>query len=129
MNIDPALSAGMELSSIPSAWLISGEGLTRSKVLGKTVDRLVYVMFWECGSARFNWFYDSDEFSIFIDGDAYLMGRNGRERHFKQGDMALFHAGSSCEWRVPDHVKKVSILRSSLPWPVAFAARAWLKLF
>ena len=52
--------ADMETSSIPSAWLLSGQAQTRSRLLGKTHDRLASVMLWECGAANFNRHYRKD---------------------------------------------------------------------
>jgi uncharacterized protein len=128
MKIVPAISADMELSSIPAAWLISGEGITKSRVLGKTRDHLAYVILWECGSARFRWDFVKDEFFIIVSGDAYLMGAKGRERHFGVSDTGFFHAGSSCEWRVPVGIRKIAIVKSSIPWPMSFIVRAWAKI-
>src|SRR5579863_5089959 len=90
---------GLETSSIPSAWLLSGQGQTRSKLLGKTQDRLAYVMLWECGAVNFKWHYGKDEFFIVLSGDAFMEDKNGREIHFGPSDVAFFPAGSDATWR------------------------------
>jgi uncharacterized cupin superfamily protein len=118
----------MEISSIPSAWLLSGQAQTRSRVLGKTQDQLAYVMLWECGAANFKWHYGKDEFFIILSGDAFLTDNNGRERHFGPSDVAFFPAGSDATWRIPNHVRKIAILKSSFSQPLAFLLKAWIKL-
>ena len=120
-------SAEMESSSIPSAWLLSGDARTRSKLLGKTEDKLAFVMLWECGPANFKWHYGKDEFLIILSGDAYLQEESGRERHYGPSDVAFFPAGSTATWRIPDHVRKVAILKRQVSQPLAFACRAWMK--
>ena len=73
--------ADLEISYIPSAWLLSGQAQTRSRLLGRTQDQLAHVMLWECGAANFKWHYRKDEFLIILSGDAFMAGKNGGERH------------------------------------------------
>jgi hypothetical protein len=120
--------AEMTTSAIPERWLLSGDRRTRSKVLGKTDDKLAYVMLWECGSARFKWQYGKDEFLIIISGEAYLVLENGRETRFGPSDVGFFPAGSTATWRIPDHCRKIAILKPSLTPPVSFFARACNKV-
>jgi len=117
-----------EISSIPSAWLLSGRAQTRSRLLGKTEDQLAYVMLWECGAANFKWHYGKDEFFIVLSGDAFLADKNGRERHFGPSDVAFFPAGSEAIWRIPNHLRKIAILKSSVRQPIALILKAWIKL-
>jgi uncharacterized cupin superfamily protein len=128
-DLSPEISASeMEVSSIPATWLLSGQGQTRSRLLGKTSDKLAYAMLWECGAACFKWHYAKDEFFIILSGDAFMAEKNGRERHFGPSDVAFFPAGSDVTWRVPNHVRKIAILKSSFSQPIAFLLKAWIKL-
>ena len=115
-------------SRMPPSWLISGEPETRYKLLGKTKDKLGYFMVWECGAATFQWHYGSDEFLTIISGEAFLKQPDGAERHFKVGDTAFFPAGSRAMWRVPNHVRKIAVLKPSMIYPIAFLARASMKV-
>lgn len=118
----------LKTSLIPAAWLISGEARTRSKLLEKTHDGLACVMYWECGATKFKWHYSKDEFLIILSGDAFISDGGGGERHFGPSDVVFFPAGSDATWRVPDHVRKIAILRNSVHQPVAFMLKAWIKM-
>jgi uncharacterized cupin superfamily protein len=118
----------LKISSIPSAWLLSGQAQTRSMFLGKTRDRLASVMLWECGSANFNWHYRKDELLIILSGDAFIADENGGERHLGLSDVVFMPAGSVVTWRIPDHLRKIAILKTSISPPIAFVLKAWIKL-
>jgi uncharacterized cupin superfamily protein len=120
--------ADLETSSIPAAWFVSGQTRTRSKFLGKTRDRLAYAVYWECGAANFKWHYDKDEFLVILSGDAFVTVENEPERHYGASDFAFFPAGCDTTWHVPDHVRKIAILKTSVNRPVATALKAWSKL-
>jgi len=118
----------LKISSIPSAWLLSGQAQTKSRLLGKTRDRLASVMLWECGAANFNWHYGKDELLIILSGDAYIADKSGGERHLGPSDVAFMPAGSVFRWRVPYHLKKIAIVKTSISPPIAFILKAWIKL-
>lgn len=122
-----ATEAPMEPSSIPSAWLLSGDARTRHKVLGKTQDKLAYMMLWECGATHFKWRYAKDEFAIILSGDVFITEGSAPERHFGPSDVVFFPAGSEVVWRVPDHIRKVAVLKRFIKQPMAFLVRAWIK--
>jgi uncharacterized cupin superfamily protein len=117
----------LKISSIPSAWLLSGQAQTKSRLLGKTQDRLASVMLWECGAANFNWHYRKDELLIISSGDAFIAGKNGGERHLGSSDVVFMPSGSVVKWRIPDHLGKIAILKTSISPPVAFILKAWIK--
>jgi len=118
----------LEISSIPSAWLLSGQAQTRSRLLGRTQDQLACVVLWECGPANFNWHYRNDEFLIILSGDAFIADKNGGEHHFGPSDVVFFPAGTVATWRVPNHVRKIAILKRSVSQPIAFILKVWIKL-
>jgi len=120
--------ADLETSSIPAAWLVSGEAQTRSKFLGNTRDRLAYAMYWECGASKFNWHYSKDEFLFILSGDVFVTEKDGGERHYGPSDFIFFSAGSDATWRVPDHLTKIAILKSPVSRPLVLLSKSWNKL-
>ena len=100
----------LEPGSIPSGWLLSGQPETRSKVLGKSRDRLGYVVLWECGAVSYKWHYSKDEAYIVLSGEGFMTDEKGVERRFGPGDVAFFPAGTNATWRHPDHFRKIAVL-------------------
>jgi uncharacterized cupin superfamily protein len=125
--IAAAASSDLEPAPISPDWILSGTPEARSKLLATSHDGASCVMVWECTSGRFNWHYSEDETAVVISGEVFITTEKG-ERRLGQGDMAFFPAGSSCEWRVPDRVRKVAVMRKSLGYPIGFGVRAWYKL-
>ena len=76
----------------------------------------------------FDWHYDHDEMFVIISGEAFITGDDGIEYRLGPGDMAYCPTGSFCTWRIPSRVKKIAMLRRSLPRPVSFGVRAWHRL-
>lgn len=122
------VNSELDRGSIPLTWVLSGHPETQSKLLGKTRDGLAHVMLWECGAASFRWHYSKDEVFIILSGEAFLKEDGGRERRFAAGDVAFFPAGSDATWRIPDHVRKVAVLKNSVWFPVAFISKVPNKL-
>ena len=118
----------LEPGSIPSEWLLSGQPETRSKVLGKSRDRLGYIMLWECGAVSYKWHYSQDEAYIVLSGEGFMTDEKGVERRFGPGDVAFFPAGTNATWRHPDHFRKVAVLKESIWQPVGVGLKAWSKL-
>jgi len=117
-----------ELQPVPILPALAGAPAARSKVLARSRDRTSWIMVWECNAGRFIWNYGVDETVVVISGEVFITSDGGEERRLGQGDMAFFPAGSSCVWRVIDHVKKVAILRQDLPIPLGIGVRVWHKL-
>ena len=118
----------LEPGSIPSQWLLSGNPETRSKLLGKTRDRLAYIMLWECGAVSYKWHYNQDESYIVLSGEGFMTDEKGVERRYGPGDLAFFPAGTDSTWRHPDHFRKVAVLKDPVWPPVALALKAFHKL-
>jgi uncharacterized cupin superfamily protein len=118
----------LEPGSIPSEWLLSGQPQTRSKVLGKSRDRLGYAMLWECGAVSYKWHYTKDEAYIVLSGEGFMTNEAGVERRFGPGDVAFFAAGTNAIWRHPDHFRKVAVVKDSVWPPLVFALKAWDKI-
>src|SRR5215472_8506675 len=115
-------------SPISADWILSGKPEARSKLLAKSHDGTSYAVVWECSAGRFKWHYVEDETVTVILGEVFISTEEGEERRLGQGDMAFFPAGSSCEWRVPDRIRKVAVMRKTLGYPLGFGVRAWYKL-
>ena len=126
-----AAAAATELQPAPIAagWILSGTPEARNKMLAASDDRTAYVMVWECTPGLFNWHYDTDETLVIISGEVFITDVNDVERRMGPGDMGFFPAGSSCKWRVTNRVRKVAVLRTPLPAPLALSLRVWNKLF
>jgi uncharacterized protein len=127
---EPSLSSiltdvQLEPGSIPSDWLLSGEPTTRSKLLGKSRDRLAFVMLWECGAVSYKWHYDRDEAYIVLSGEGFMLDEKGVERRFGPGDVAFFSAGTNATWRHPHHFRKIAVLKDSIWPPLALGLKAW----
>jgi uncharacterized cupin superfamily protein len=118
----------LEPSPICPDWILSGTPEARSKLLAKSHDSTSYAVVWECSAGRFKWHYVEDETVTVILGEVLISTEEGEERRLGQGDMAFFPAGSSCEWRVPDRIRKVAVMRKTLGYPLGFGVRAWYKL-
>jgi len=118
----------LEPGLIPSKWLLSGQPETRSKLLGKSQDRLGYIMLWECGQVSYKWHYDKDEAYIVLSGEGFMTDEKGVEQRFGPGDVAFFPAGTNATWRHPDHFRKVAVLKDSVWRPLVLGLRAWNKL-
>jgi uncharacterized cupin superfamily protein len=118
----------LEPGLIPSKWLLSGQPETRSKLLGKSQDRLGYIMLWECGQVSYKWHYDKDEAYIVLSGEGFMTDEKGVEHRCGPGDVAFFPAGTNATWRHPDHFRKVAVLKDSVWRPLVLGLRAWNKL-
>jgi uncharacterized protein len=127
--IERAASADLsDLEPAPILPALAGTPAARSKILARSRDRTSWIMVWECTAGRFVWNYGIDETVVVISGEVFISNGKGEERRISQGDMAFFPAGSSCVWRVNDHVKKIAILRQDLPPPLGIGVRVWHKL-
>jgi uncharacterized protein len=118
----------LEPGAIPTQWLLSGDPATRSKLLGKTPDRLAYVMLWECGATSYKWHYDRDEAYIVLSGEGFMTDEKGIEHRFCAGDVAFFPAGTNATWRHPSHFRKVAVLKDAIWPPLAALLKAWTKI-
>ena len=60
---------------------------------------------WGCGVSEFDWYYDSQEECILIEGEV-TVEYDGRSVSFGAGDYVRFPKGLSCVWKVSKSVKK-----------------------
>jgi len=60
---------------------------------------------WTCGISEFDWYYDSEEVCLVIEGEVTVKyGSNSVS--FAAGDYVVFPQGLSCVWQVKKPVKK-----------------------
>ena len=122
-----ATMADLEPAPISPDWILSGTPEARAKLLAKSHDGTSYIMVWECSAGRFMWHYIEDEIVAITSGEVFITIDKGEERRLGQGDMAFFPAGTSCEWRINNRVRKVAVLRKPLGFPLGLGVRAWYK--
>ncbi|MCL2508309.1 MAG: cupin domain-containing protein [Oscillospiraceae bacterium] len=60
---------------------------------------------WGCGVSEFDWYYDSEETCLLIEGDV-TVSYDGGNISFGAGDYVVFPQGLSCVWKVRSPVKK-----------------------
>ena len=60
---------------------------------------------WECEVSEFDWYYDSSETCLIIEGEVTVK-YDGGSVSFGAGDYVTFPKGLSCVWKVTKPVKK-----------------------
>jgi uncharacterized cupin superfamily protein len=123
-----ALELGAATAPIFPGWVLNGTPSTRTWYVTKSEDRRSNVVVWECTAGSFEWHYDSDETAVVVSGEVFITNERGEERRLGPGDLGFFPAGTSCRWRVPEHVRKVAVLRKTTWLPPAFVLSAWNKV-
>jgi uncharacterized protein len=61
---------------------------------------------WEKEVSEFDWFYDSQEQCLFLEGKVTIKTDSGNEYHIGKGDFVTFPKGLSCVWKVIEPVRK-----------------------
>ena len=121
------LSVPLEPAGIPKDWILSGTPKSRSKSLVRSRDWTSNLIAWDCTAGRFKWHYAKDETIMVVSGEAIMIDEQGRERRLSAGDIGFFPAGTSCTWFVPDHIRKVAVVKESLWRPLGLAVKLWNK--
>lgn len=60
---------------------------------------------WGCEVSEFDWYYDSEETCMLVEGEVTVM-HDGGSVTFGAGDYVTFPQGLSCVWKVVKPVKK-----------------------
>jgi len=60
---------------------------------------------WSCKASEFEWFYDSQETCLIIEGEVTVKF-GSKSVSFAAGDYVVFPKGLSCVWQVKKAVKK-----------------------
>jgi hypothetical protein len=119
-------TADLKPAPIPTDWILNGTPHARNKELATS--RASSILVWDCTAGRFNWHYGEDEIVVVTSGEAFITSETGEERRLGPGDMGFFPAGTSCTWRVTNHVRKVAVLLQPVPSPLGLALRVWNRL-
>ncbi|MBC8415966.1 MAG: cupin domain-containing protein [Candidatus Cloacimonetes bacterium] len=61
---------------------------------------------WEKEISRFDWYYDSMEECLLLEGKVIVESENGERVVFGKGDFVTFPKGLSCIWDIKEAVKK-----------------------
>src|SRR5271170_4754174 len=104
----------LEPEPIPPDWIVSGSPVARCKKMVRSHDRTSHIVIWDCTPGSFKWYYGMDEAIVVISGEAVMINEKGEERRFGAGDLGFFPAGTSCTWRITEHLLKVGVLRESM---------------
>jgi len=60
---------------------------------------------WGCEESEFDWFYDSEETCLLIEGEVTVT-YDGGSVLVEAGDLAVFPKGMACVWKVTKPVRK-----------------------
>lgn len=118
----------LETETFPAGWIVAGSPQARCKKVVRSGDRTSHVVVWECSPGSFKWHYGMDETIVVISGEAFMINERGEERRFGPGDMGFFPAGTSCTWRITEHLRKVGVLKENVGRPLGLAVKAWHKV-
>ena len=65
---------------------------------------------WGCDVSEFDWYYDSEETCLLLEGDV-TVSYDGGSVSFGAGDYVTFPKGLSCVWKVSAPVRKHYIFK------------------
>lgn len=120
-------AARLDAAPIEPSWIVAGAPQARCAELSRSRDGTAATFVWDCTAGAFDWRFATDETVHILEGEV-VVGDGPDERTLRAGDVALFHAGSTCRWRVPAYVKKLAFLRDPVPRPAMAAIRAWRRV-
>lgn len=61
---------------------------------------------WRKEVSEFEWFYDSTESCLILEGEVVVTDDKGKSVCFGAGDFVVFPKGLSCTWKIVKAVKK-----------------------
>jgi uncharacterized cupin superfamily protein len=118
-----AADAQLDSEPIPKDWILEGTPDARSKKLAKSHDFTSYIMVWDCTPGRFTWHYNKDETLVVVSGEVFITTDQQKERRLGPGDWAFFPGGTKATWRVTSRLRKVAVVRETLPLPLGLFVR------
>ena len=113
---------------IEPSWIIEGNPVAQWRVVSKSDDGLASTMVWECTEGKFNWYYDFDETIMILEGSIVLQNDTMRPTRYGPGDVIFFRNGAHARWHVEGRVRKLAFCRTTQPFVMGFALRAFNKL-
>src|SRR5579862_9377797 len=118
----------LELRPIEPAWIIEGNPVSRSHILSTSSDGTSSTIIWSCTEGRFNWYYDFDETIMILEGSIVLESDTVRPTRYSPGEVIFFRHGAHARWHVEGRVRKLAFCRTTQPFVLGFAARAFNKI-
>jgi uncharacterized cupin superfamily protein len=106
----------LKLSPIEPSWIIEGNPEARSHLLSTSADGAATTLIWSCSRGKFNWYYDSDETNVILEGSILLESESMFPKRYGPGDVIFFRQGAHAKWHVEHYVKKVAFLRQTSPF-------------
>jgi uncharacterized cupin superfamily protein len=113
---------------IEPSWIIEGNPVAQWCVLSKSADGLASTMVWECSEGKFNWHYDFDETILILEGAVVIESDTMRPTRYGPGDVIFFRNGAHARWHVQGRVRKLAFCRTTQPFVLGFAMRAFNKI-
>ncbi|MCD5418590.1 cupin domain-containing protein [Rhodococcus pyridinivorans] len=99
---------------IDPAWIREGAPVARSGQWATSADRTTTTHVWDCTAGRFDWHFGVDEIVHIVEGSVIVSSADSEPRTLRTGDAALFRAGTTALWEVPEYVRKHAVLRRHL---------------
>lgn len=97
--------------SLPADWIVDGNPVPRALSLTKSQDDLFSSGLWDCTAGTFYYTFPCDEIVHIIEGEVIVRDA-GKEYTLRPGDVAFFPQGMTCQWEIPNYLKKFAIYRS-----------------
>jgi len=123
--LETAAALMLDPEPIPKDWVLSGNPEATSKKLAKSADFTSYIMVWECTPGRFTWHYNKDETLVVVSGEVFITNEKGQEQRLGPGDFAFFPGGTSATWRVTVRLRKVAVVRETIPRALGLVVRGF----
>jgi uncharacterized cupin superfamily protein len=121
-------SVDLEPDPIPADWILDGDPQASVNTLVRSRDWSSTVVVWDCTPGSFKWHYSKDETAHFLFGQAFMIDPAGEEHRFGAGDIAFFPAGTTCTWRITEHIRKVAVVRETIWRPLGFFLKLSKKI-
>jgi uncharacterized cupin superfamily protein len=122
------LAVNLAPRPIEPSWIIEGNPVAQSCVLSQSADGLASTIVWECSEGKFNWYYDFDETILILEGSIVLENDTLHPTRYGPGDVVFFRDGAHARWHVEGRVRKLAFCRTTQPFVLGFAARAFNKI-
>ncbi len=123
-----SLVVNLAPSPIDPSWIIEGNPVAQSCVLSRSADGLASTIVWECSEGKFNWYYDFDETILILEGSIVLENGTMSPTRYGPGDVVFFRDGAHARWHVEGRVRKLAFCRTTQPYLLSFAVRAFNKI-
>lgn len=115
-------------SPIEPSWIIEGNPEAKNCALSMSEDGAACTLIWSCTEGKFNWYYDSDETIVILEGSIVLESDGMSPKRYGVGDVIFFRDGAHAKWHVEGYVKKVAFFRYTNPLGLGLAVRAVNKV-